>query len=69
MQHVAFFRNLNLGRAHCPTRVQLEQAFLDAGAQGIVALIQGFVFGGTAADVGAVILADIQGEGAVLKEE
>lgn len=32
MQHVAFFRNLNLGRPHCPTRVQLEQAFLDAGA-------------------------------------
>lgn len=32
MQHVAFFRNLNLGRTNCPTRVQLEQAFLDAGA-------------------------------------
>lgn len=32
MQHVAFFRNLNLGRTNCPTRIQLEQAFLDAGA-------------------------------------
>ena len=32
MIHVAFFRNLNLGRKNCPTRVQFEQAFLDAGA-------------------------------------
>jgi uncharacterized protein (DUF1697 family) len=32
MQYAAFFRNLNLGRPNCPSRVQLEQAFLDAGA-------------------------------------
>jgi uncharacterized protein (DUF1697 family) len=30
--HVAFFRNVNLGRPHCPTRAQLEAAFLEAGA-------------------------------------
>jgi uncharacterized protein (DUF1697 family) len=32
MKFVAFFRNLNLGRPPAPTRVQLESAFLDAGA-------------------------------------
>jgi uncharacterized protein (DUF1697 family) len=32
MNHVAFFRNTNLGRPHSPSRSQLEQAFLDAGA-------------------------------------
>jgi uncharacterized protein (DUF1697 family) len=32
MQYAVFFRNLNLGRSQSPTRVQLEQAFLDAGA-------------------------------------
>jgi uncharacterized protein (DUF1697 family) len=32
MKHVAFFRNLNLGRAHCPTRVDFEAAFLASGA-------------------------------------
>lgn len=31
-RHVAFFRNLNLGRPRCPSRQQFEQAFLDAGA-------------------------------------
>jgi len=31
-RHVAFFRNLNLGRPRSPTRQQFEQAFLDAGA-------------------------------------
>jgi uncharacterized protein (DUF1697 family) len=30
--HAAFFRNLNLGRPGCPTRVQLEAAFLESGA-------------------------------------
>lgn len=33
MKHAAFFRNLNLGRANCPTRSQLEAAFLSAGAE------------------------------------
>ncbi len=32
MKYAAFFRNLNLGRPHCPTRVQFEQAFVIAGA-------------------------------------
>lgn len=32
MKHAAFFRNTNLGRPRSPTRVQLEGAFLDAGA-------------------------------------
>ena len=32
MKYIAFFRNLNLGRANCPTRVQFESAFIAAGA-------------------------------------
>lgn len=32
MKHVAFFRNLNLGRPKCPNKAQFEAAFLDAGA-------------------------------------
>jgi uncharacterized protein (DUF1697 family) len=32
MKHVAFFRNLNLGRPHCPTKAQFEEAFSAAGA-------------------------------------
>jgi len=32
MKHTAFFRNTNLGRPRSPTRVQLEDAFLQAGA-------------------------------------
>jgi len=32
MKHVAFFRNLNLGRPHCPTKAQFEGAFAAAGA-------------------------------------
>ena len=32
MQYAVFFRNLNLGRPNSPTKAQLEQAFLDAGA-------------------------------------
>lgn len=32
MKYVAFFRNLNLGRPHCPTRTQFEAAFQAAGA-------------------------------------
>jgi len=39
----AFFRNLNLGRANCPTRSQFEAAFLDAGA----ASAQSFLVNGT----------------------
>ena len=31
-KHVAFFRNLNLGRPNCPTKVQFEEAFAAAGA-------------------------------------
>jgi len=30
--YAAFFRNVNLGRPHCPTRAQLEAAFLESGA-------------------------------------
>ncbi|MDQ3273030.1 MAG: DUF1697 domain-containing protein [Pseudomonadota bacterium] len=33
MKHAVFFRNLNLGRANCPTRAQLEAAFLAAGSK------------------------------------
>src|SRR6186713_2852904 len=32
MDFAVFFRNLNLGRTNCPTKLQLEAAFLDAGA-------------------------------------
>lgn len=32
MQYAAFFRNLNLGRPNCPTKAQLEDAFMRAGA-------------------------------------
>lgn len=31
-KYAAFFRNLNLGRPHCPSRAQFEEAFLQAGA-------------------------------------
>ena len=31
-KHVAFFRNLNLGRPNCPTKIQFEEAFTAAGA-------------------------------------
>lgn len=30
--YAAFFRNLNLGRANCPTKAQFEEAFMAAGA-------------------------------------
>lgn len=33
MNYAAFFRNLNLGRPNCPTRLQLERAFKIAGAK------------------------------------
>ncbi len=33
MQYAAFLRNVNLGRTHSPTRVQLESAFLASGAE------------------------------------
>jgi len=42
-KHAAFFRNLNLGRANCPTRAQFEAAFLEAGA----ASAQSFLTNGT----------------------
>jgi uncharacterized protein (DUF1697 family) len=42
-KHAAFFRNLNLGRANCPTRAQFEAAFLEAGA----ASAQSFLVNGT----------------------
>lgn len=32
MKYAVFFRNLNLGRPHCPTKAQLEDAFISAGA-------------------------------------
>lgn len=32
MKYAAFFRNLNLGRPNCPTKVQFEDAFVGAGA-------------------------------------
>jgi uncharacterized protein (DUF1697 family) len=32
MKYGAFFRNLNLGRPNCPTKIQFEEAFLTAGA-------------------------------------
>jgi uncharacterized protein (DUF1697 family) len=33
VKYAAFFRNLNLGRPNCPTKAQLEGAFVAAGAQ------------------------------------
>jgi uncharacterized protein (DUF1697 family) len=44
MKFVAFLRNVNLGRPGAPTRVQLEQAFVDAGA----ADVKSFQVNGTA---------------------
>lgn len=32
MNYAVFFRNLNLGRPNCPSKAQLERAFLAAGA-------------------------------------
>lgn len=43
MKHAAFFRNTNLGRPRSPTRAQLEEAFLQAGA----ASAQSFLTNGT----------------------
>lgn len=43
MRHAAFFRNTNLGRPKSPTRVQLETAFLAAGARSA----QSFLTNGT----------------------
>ena len=39
MDFAVFFRNLNLGRANCPTKLQLEAAFLDAGATSAASLL------------------------------
>lgn len=32
MKYAVFFRNVNLGRAYCPSKMELEQAFISAGA-------------------------------------
>src|SRR5262245_1207656 len=39
MDYAVFFRNLNLGRTNCPTKLQLEAAFLDAGAGSAASLL------------------------------
>lgn len=39
MDYAVFFRNLNLGRRNCPTKLQLEAAFLDAGADSAASLL------------------------------
>lgn len=39
MDFAVFFRNLNLGRTNCPTKLQLEAAFLDAGAASAASLL------------------------------
>jgi uncharacterized protein (DUF1697 family) len=39
VKHAAFFRNLNLGRPNCPDKAELEQAFLDAGAQEAISFL------------------------------
>jgi uncharacterized protein (DUF1697 family) len=33
VKYAAFFRNLNLGRPNCPTKTQLEDAFVASGAK------------------------------------
>lgn len=43
MKHAVFYRNLNLGRRHSPTRAQFEAAFLGAGADSA----QSFLTNGT----------------------
>lgn len=43
MKHAALFRNTNLGRPRSPTRLQLETAFLEAGAE----TAQSFLTNGT----------------------
>jgi uncharacterized protein (DUF1697 family) len=43
MKYAALFRNLNLGRANCPTRPQFEAAFIEAGAESA----QSFLTNGT----------------------
>lgn len=43
MKHAAFFRNTNLGRPRSPTRIQLQDAFLHAGASSA----QSFLTNGT----------------------
>jgi uncharacterized protein (DUF1697 family) len=39
MDFAVFFRNVNLGRTNCPTKLQLEAAFLDAGAESAASLL------------------------------
>ncbi|OOG39365.1 DUF1697 domain-containing protein [Rhodanobacter sp. C05] len=39
MKYVAFFRNVNLGRPNCPSKVQFEAAFVSAGAESAVSFL------------------------------
>jgi uncharacterized protein (DUF1697 family) len=39
MKHAVFLRNVNLGRANAPSRVQFEAAYLDAGARSAVSFL------------------------------
>lgn len=39
MDYAVFFRNLNLGRPNCPTKLQFEAAFLAAGADRAASLL------------------------------
>ena len=51
-QHVAFFRNLNLGQRGSPTRAQLVAAFEEAGATDVVSVrVNGTVVFGSAAPI------------------
>jgi uncharacterized protein (DUF1697 family) len=43
VKYAAFFRNVNLGRPNCPTKVQIEKAFSSAGAE----LASSFLTNGT----------------------
>ena len=39
MKYAAFFRNVNLGRPNCPSKAQLEAAFVSAGAESAVSFL------------------------------
>jgi uncharacterized protein (DUF1697 family) len=52
MKCAAFFRDVNLGRPNCPTKVQLEAAFVSAGAESVASfLTNGTVVFAAAADI------------------
>lgn len=54
MKYAAFFRNLNLGRANCPTKLQFEDAFTSAGAGAAASfLTNGTMIFTCASDAGA----------------